>query len=470
MAPVSRMWRQLTSKYTIYHVFVFLLTFFSYAFFHATRKTFSNIKTTISAEWTPQFCNATEPCLRPEKIWMDRHLFDSSSDAEPFLGWLDSTFLISYAVGLYISGILGDRFDMRKVLSLGMCLSAVVVFVFGCLTEWVHLYSQPFYILLFVLNGLLQSTGWPCVVAIMGNWFGKSTRGFVLGAWSACASVGNIIGALLVSQVLDYGYEEVGITPRTPLVQSDLDSPVTFTQTRPQAISFFQAVCLPGVIPYSLSYACLKLVNYSFFFWLPFYLHSQYGWKETVADEISIYYDVGGIIGGMIGGYLSDRMKKRAPTVVTMLLLALPALWGYSASPNNKTTNAVLMAVAGFFIGGPANLISSAISADLGRQDLIKGNSEALSTVTGIVDGTGSVGASIGQIVVPLLHKQLHLDWHWVFYFFMLMTLMTAVCILPLLVREVRSMKCFLNYQLRRQAAALVQDTHRTDRLNSVNS
>ncbi|XP_078676922.1 sugar phosphate exchanger 3-like [Branchiostoma floridae x Branchiostoma belcheri] len=521
MAPISRMWRQLTSKYTIYHVFVFLLTFFSYAFFHATRKTFSNIKTTISSEWTPQFCNATEPCLQPEKIWMDRHLFDSSSDAEPFLGWLDSTFLISYAVGLYISGILGDRFDMRKVLSLGMCLSAVVVFVFGCLTEWVHLYSQPFYILLFVLNGLLQSTGWPCVVAIMGNWFGKSTRGFVLGAWSACASVGNIIGALLVSQVLDYGYEyaflvtsavlfaggvvnffalvpspkevglpepedgdneddvgdindddedETGITPRTPLVQTDLDSPVTFTQTRPQAISFFQAVCLPGVIPYSLSYACLKLVNYSFFFWLPFYLHSQYGWKETVADEISIYYDVGGIIGGMIGGYLSDRMKKRAPTVVTMLLLALPSLWGYSASPNNKTTNAGLMAVAGFFIGGPANLISSAISADLGRQDLIKGNSEALSTVTGIVDGTGSVGASIGQIVVPLLHKQLHLDWHWVFYFFMLMTLMTAVCILPLLVREVRSMKCFLNYQLRRQAAALVQDTHRTDRLNSVNS
>lgn len=43
-------------------------------------------------------------------------------------------------------------------------------------------------------------------------------------------------------------------------------------------------------------------------------------------------------------------------------------------------------------------MISSAISADLGRQDLVQGSSEALATVTGIVDGTGSVGAAVGQV------------------------------------------------------------------------
>ena len=30
-------------------------------------------------------------------------------DAELFLGYLDTTFLFCYAVGLYISGIAGDR-------------------------------------------------------------------------------------------------------------------------------------------------------------------------------------------------------------------------------------------------------------------------------------------------------------------------------------------------------------------------
>ena len=32
----------------------------------------------------------------------------------------------------------------------------------------------------------------------------------MLGLWSACASVGNIIGALMVSQVLHFGYDVSG--------------------------------------------------------------------------------------------------------------------------------------------------------------------------------------------------------------------------------------------------------------------
>lgn len=43
-------------------------------------------------------------------------------------------------------------------------------------------------------------------------------------------------------------------------------------------------------------------------------------------------------------------------------------------------------------------MISSAISADLGRQEALRGSQEALATVTGIVDGTGSMGAALGQV------------------------------------------------------------------------
>lgn len=47
-------------------------------------------------------------------------------------------------------------------------------FVFGTLTEWLHIYNIYLYSSLWVLNGLLQSAVWPCVVAVMGNWFGKA--------------------------------------------------------------------------------------------------------------------------------------------------------------------------------------------------------------------------------------------------------------------------------------------------------
>ncbi|OWK06826.1 SLC37A3, partial [Cervus elaphus hippelaphus] len=141
---------------------------------------------------------------------------------------------------------------------------------------------------------------------------------------------------------------------------------------------------------------------------------------------------------GTLQGFISDMLQRRAPVLALSLLLAIGSLVGYSRSPNNKSINALLMAVTGFFIGGPSNMISSAISADLGRQELIQGSSEALATVTGIVDGTGSVGAAVGQYLVSLIQD--NLGWMWVFYFFILMTSCTILFISPLIVRETCSL------------------------------
>uniref|UniRef100_A0A667ZXT5 Sugar phosphate exchanger 3 n=1 Tax=Myripristis murdjan TaxID=586833 RepID=A0A667ZXT5_9TELE len=419
--------------------------FLSYVLLHASRKTFSNVKVSISAQWTPSVQNESAPAFSPGQTWEDNRLFADEEEATLFLGALDTIFLFSYAVGLYVSGVIGDRLNLRYVLCFGLCGSAAVEFVFGTVTEWLHFYNIYLYCGLWVLNGLLQSAVWPCVVAVMGNWFGKSGRGFVFGLWSACASVGNILGAFLASSVLKYGYEYAFLV--TSVVQFAggvvvyfglLTSPKEVGKyciehpkkkksafcdepqaESPQAIGFFQAFLLPGVLPYSLAYACLKLVNYSFFFWLPFYLSNNYGWKEAQADRLSVWYDVGGIIGGTVQGLISDVLGKRAPVLAVSLLAAMGALVGYSHSPNNQVVNAVLLATTGFFIGGPSNMISSAISADLGRQEALRGSQEALATVTGIVDGTGSIGAAGGQYLVSLIESKL--GWMCVFYFFIVM-------------------------------------------------
>ncbi|KAK6921631.1 Major facilitator superfamily [Dillenia turbinata] len=54
--------------------------------------------------------------------------------------------------------------------------------------------------------GLFQSFGWPCVVAIVRNWFGKSKRGSIIGVWNSHTSVGNIVGSVLASAVLEFGW------------------------------------------------------------------------------------------------------------------------------------------------------------------------------------------------------------------------------------------------------------------------
>lgn len=114
----------LLTSFSHHHVAVFLLTFFSYSLLHASRKTFSNVKVSISKQWTPDAFNTSIDL--PAEIWSSNRLFPSTEDATLFLGTLDTVFLFSYAVGLFISGIIGDRLNLRWVLSFGMCSSAFV--------------------------------------------------------------------------------------------------------------------------------------------------------------------------------------------------------------------------------------------------------------------------------------------------------------------------------------------------------
>ena len=95
-----------------------------------------------------------------------------------------------------------------------------------------------------------------------------------------------------------------------------------------QPVSFIKAVRIPGVIEYALSYFALKLVNYSFFFWLPYYLHNTFHWTDTESNSVSVWFDVGGIIGGIVGGVGSDLWGHRSPVVFGMALAAIPSLLG----------------------------------------------------------------------------------------------------------------------------------------------
>ncbi|KRY37795.1 Sugar phosphate exchanger 3 [Trichinella spiralis] len=483
---------QFCQSCTVYHVLTFLLTFFSYTLLHASRKTFSNVKSTMVAVWTAQ--NKSLPIVFDGEEWSGHEIFETSYAAENFLGVLDAIFMFCYATvdlqkqkqlcfirGLFINGILGDRFDPRLVLAFGMWGSAITNFLFGTLTEWLQFYSIPFYVIIWIVNGFVQSAGWPAEVCIMANWFGRGGRGLILGLWSACASIGNIVGAELAALytflvnatllfcggfVIFFGLaskpsqlclpepteEEENVaddaSSTTTDEEQDLLGSVTDVKkcNQQKSIPFFKAVLLPGVISYSIAYACLKLVNYSIFFWLPYYLTNNFGWPEHVADHISTWFDWGGIFGGIVGGLISDLIGKRTPVICAQLVLATVALFAYTKSPNDMIINALLMGVAGFFCSGPGNLISAAVSADLGRQKEVANNAQAMSTVTGIVDGTGSVGAAIGQLAIP--HLQANLGWNSVFYLFICMTAVTVLCLLQLCIKECRQM--FLARKYRR--------------------
>ena len=198
-------------------------------------------------------------------------------------------------------------------------MSAFSVFCFGFLTETYHIYSAPLYIFLWIMNGFSQSVGWPIEVAIMGNWFGKNARGTVMGVWSACGSTGNIIGTLIASHVLTFGYQvrhldkqkdnwksilqypfliicsllfgysivvywqlpsapwDLGECPTSkfyseilildPESHHESDAKGKIELNRPPALGFFKTWLIPGVISVSLFFRTIKL--FLFFSVLP---------------------------------------------------------------------------------------------------------------------------------------------------------------------------------------------------------
>ena len=58
-------------------------------------------------------------------------MFDNVKDANVFLGELDFLFLLAYGIGLYGSGVIGDRVNLRYMLAFGIMGSSVTTFLYG---------------------------------------------------------------------------------------------------------------------------------------------------------------------------------------------------------------------------------------------------------------------------------------------------------------------------------------------------
>merc|ERR1711862_921975 len=80
----------------------------------------------------------------------------------------------------------------------------------------------------------------------------------------------------------------------------------------------------------------------------------------------------------------------------------------------------IMLAIMGILVGGPNNIITSAVAADLASHPTVRGSSKSLGTVTGLINGCGSITASIGLLAIgPLQDK---FGWGSVWFFLMACT------------------------------------------------
>uniref|UniRef100_A0A3Q1FMW4 Glucose-6-phosphate exchanger SLC37A2 n=1 Tax=Acanthochromis polyacanthus TaxID=80966 RepID=A0A3Q1FMW4_9TELE len=420
------------SRDSWYRGFILLLTFLFYTAYHLSRKPISIVKSMVVIRRKDQRILNVDMlnsliCILPT----------DQDNYQTLFGVLDNSFLVAYAIGMFFSGIFGERLPLRYYLSFGMLMSGLFTCLFGLGFYW-NIHSLGYYAFIQVMNGLMQTTGWPAVVACVGNWFGKGKRGFIMGVWNSHTSVGNILGSLIAGVFVSSAWGMSFIVPGLIIASTGIlcffllvEKPEDVNCSPPQhhvsddSVFFVVFRVLQGVVEFSLCLLFAKLVSYTFLYWLPLYISNVAHFDPKQAGDMSTLFDVGGILGGIMAGLVSDYTGGRATTCCVMLVAAAPMLFLYNyIGQRSLGTTIGMLLVCGGLVNGPYALITTAVSADLGTHESLRGNSRALSTVTAIIDGTGSIGAALGPLLAGLISPT---GWNNVFY--MLITADVLACL-----------------------------------------
>ncbi|KAL4449889.1 hypothetical protein ABPG74_015008 [Tetrahymena malaccensis] len=192
-----------------------------------------------------------------------------------------------------------------------------------------------------------------------------------------------------------------------------------------------QALMIPGVPFFILGFMCLKSLNYGLIFWLPKYL--QDNGLEEYSASIFVIWSIGVFCGGITGGILGDRLQKRSFLMPPSLLFLLLFLFCFSQIPLDDSYAALFM-LFGFLMGAlqgvPYNIISGPLMIDLGKHPKLKGKAQAVGTIAGLIEGSGSLCAALIQLVIPSIGEKN------IFILFMLSTFASLISLLPVALND----------------------------------
>jgi OPA family glycerol-3-phosphate transporter-like MFS transporter len=149
-------------------------------------------------------------------------------------------------------------------------------------------------------------------------------------------------------------------------------------------------------------YFFVKFVRYALWSWTPYFLKFSFGLASDDAGYFSTLFDVFGFLGVIVAGVLSDRVfGGRRATIALLMMVGLTlgtvALWLFGAQA--LVAFGISYSAVGFMLYGPDSLLTGAGAIDVGsRRHAI--------AAAGIINGMGSCGSVLQELVVSRLYAQ----------------------------------------------------------------
>lgn len=364
------------------------------------------------------------------------------------LGLALSAISIAYGLSKFVMGMISDRSDSRKFISIGLVLSACTMIAMGFIPALTSSVTIMFIVLF--MNGWFQGMGWPPCGRIMAHWFSQNERGTKMAIWNVAHNVGGalmpliaILGVYLFddwqSQLYFPAFAAIitaGIafwlirdTPQScglPNIETYRnDYPTSYQNSYEEEMStkeILKKYILTNKFLWiiSIANAFIYLVRYGVLDWAPLYLNQV---KHSTINQGNIgyfFYEFAGIAGTLICGWLSDKVFKgrRAPAMIIYMVLVALAVFVYWKNPaGNPLVDNIALFSIGFLIYGPVMLI--------GVQAIDIVPKKAAGTAAGL---TGLFGYLGGAVFANIAFGAIVENFGWDYAFILLI----AACVLSI--------------------------------------
>jgi OPA family sugar phosphate sensor protein UhpC-like MFS transporter len=336
---------------------------------------------------------------------------------ESELGMVGSALFFSYAIGKLTNGFLADRSNIRRFMSTGLFLTALINLILGFEVSFIA------FTILWGLSGWFQSMGAAPSVVSLSRWFSNKERGTYYGIWSASHGLGKaitfigvafivsisgwqwgfwgagiigLVGAIIVAIFLHDSPESKGL-PSIADYKND-HAPIS---SKGKSIGTLQKEVLknPYIWILALASALMYVSRYGIESWGIYYLEAQKGYTNLEASSIVSVSAFSGIFGTMIAGIVSDKFFKASRNVPVLIagILNVTAISLFLFYPDgNAWMDTGSMLLFGFAIGILITFVGGLMAVDIASK-------KASGAALGLVGVASYIGAGIQDIVSGFL-------------------------------------------------------------------
>ena len=361
-----------------YKWIIFLITTFGYSLFYVCRLSINVVK---------------------------KPIVDSGYLTETELGIIGSALFFSYAIGKFVNGFLADRFNIRFLMGGALLIAAILNFTLGF-----HVLFGVF-VVLWGINGWVQSLGGPCSAIALNRWFGDKQRGTVYGFWSASHNIGEAFTFIFIASIVSfagwqYGFINAGILGiigavlififLRPYPQNTTDNIAPVNQ---KEVGKNQLEVLKNSSIWLVAFASafMYISRYAVNSWGVYYFEAEKHYSIIEASTLISVSSVCGIIGTVFSGLLSDKLFKGhryAPACIASAinLIALCLFLFIPDSDGSKIIDITAMILFGISIGILICYLGGLMAIDLAPKS-------ATGAAVGVIGIASYIAAGIQDIV-----------------------------------------------------------------------